>query len=92
MYLIFAGEQFYGTGGANDFIDSFEIIEEAMEKAEALIGSRIIYEISDWSDDASDDQGIYIDWSHVFCTKDKRIIKRIGVKPFGEQPIIEVRI
>ena len=47
-YLLFAGDRYYPAGGWNDFVDSFDTKEEALERAwEALSGMFDWYHIID---------------------------------------------
>ncbi len=92
MYLIFGSEQYYATGGAFDLLSHNDDFEEACKFAEEQIGRYVVTEIADWSDDRLDDQGHYIEWTHVFdCTK-KEIVKEFGTGSFcGSRKLITIR-
>ena len=56
-YLVFAGKDYYPSGGAVDFKKGFAIIEEAESFALDLVRATT----DDWPDNSDD-------WAHVFDT------------------------
>jgi hypothetical protein len=55
MYYVFGGLVHYPSGGADDFIDSHENLEEAVEIALVFLG---------------DEQERYNKWAHVYVADD----------------------
>ena len=80
-YLIFAGACHYSAGGARDFICSFENKEEALKKAESIIG--MIGVLEEDEEDPNLDETCSIEWSHVFDVKNRLIVSKFGCRPYG---------
>lgn len=85
MYLIFGGEQFYASGGANDFLC---MVEESKAQLIAwkLIGTKIKY-IEDWDPKGEFAIEQLIEWTQV-VTREGHILHTFG-RPYG--PIIGKR-
>lgn len=95
MYLVFCGESFYASGGANDVVRRFDALAAAEEYASNLIGRQMVLMVNDWGGDLDDDYCEKVEWSHVFDTESMSIVQRFGRAPYGEGEdgagIIEIR-
>lgn len=85
MYLIFGGERYYASGGANDLIETHEDESCAVQRAVELIGLRAVYrkpnpEDIDWDEGESNQ----IEWSQVYSVELGEIIYKSDNKPFAE--------
>ena len=83
MFLIFAGECFYASGGAYDLCHNTEDEKEALDHAKGLLGRRIVTDVAEWSDDRTDDDTTVIEWSHVFDTSKQEVVAEFGDCPLG---------
>ena len=80
-YLIFAGQEFYANGGANDLISSTaQNKTEAIHYANGLIGK--YFAILD--EDGDEYAESAIEWVHVFDLVECDIIHRVG-NVFGNE-------
>lgn len=73
-YLLFAGENYYATGGVNDFKEEFEDREECIKKGFKLLTSSK-YEES-------------CDWFQVVDSKTFEIVFKVGA-PYGSKDYFE---
>jgi len=91
MFLIFGGERYYASGGANDYIDCRDTINDAKAFAENLIGDRAIYERCGRNGDPDMGIGCWIEWAHIMDAKTGLIVERFGGRPYGfESQIIGI--
>lgn len=83
-FLVFAGEQFYANGGANDLVStSCRTEKEAVKYANDLLENGIFISHV-WHDEyTTRDDGSKIEWVQVFDLEKCEVIHRIG-KVYGE--------
>lgn len=83
MYLIFSGECYYPSGGANDYIAQKDTLEDAKNTAKELIGKTLTY---------SDGINCTAEWSHIMNTKTGLIVAKFGESPYGyKKQVVEIR-
>jgi hypothetical protein len=75
MYLIFGGECFYASGGANDFIESHSNKGAAISRAKEIIGMKAL---------TKDGCGYEVCWSHVYDVNANSVIYKSDIKPHAD--------
>lgn len=64
-YLVFASSEYYSSGGAADYRETFRCKKKAIELSKSIIGNNQLHHHT-------------IEWSHVFDLKTNTIIHREG--------------
>ena len=84
-FLIFAGQEFYANGGANDLVStSPRTKEKAIEYARSLLSKDKRFITNFWFDEDTEfDDGNIIEWVQVFDLELCEVIFRRG-KVFGD--------
>jgi hypothetical protein len=85
MYLIFGGEEFYASGGGNDFLGACKNLGVANRRAAELIGKYVVTEIAEYTDDRNCDTSHKIEWTHVVDGQNGKILIKFGGRPHGER-------
>ncbi len=71
-FLLFGSDEcHYATGGANDFVDDFDTLNEAVIEGNVRYQSPIR-------------SPIYLDWFHVFDSAKREIVFKSQAKPYGD--------
>ena len=85
MYLIFGGECYYASGGANDLIEEHEDESCAIQRAVELIGLfAIIHKAKQEDIDWDYDEGHKIEWTQVYSVDRGEVIYKSESTPYGE--------
>ena len=71
-YLLFGGEQYYASGGANDFVAGSDNLLELVSKGQSLMGAR-----------PSDGWFSEFEWWHILDTESRKIVESSECKPYG---------
>ena len=66
-YILFAGQSYYAKGGANDYAERYDTLDESIAKGEELIAK------SQWSED----------WYHVFDVETGKIVAKTEYQAYG---------
>ena len=92
MLLVFGGECYYGSGGANDFLfsESAQSLDVVIERAESLIGMSAITHYGDDEPYCDDIISHDIEWFHVFDTELSKIVHKSKETPLGGGEVIEI--
>lgn len=89
-FLIFGGQCFYASGGANDFICQEPSLHYAIKKAKELIGKNAVTHIANKDDlDWDSDQYHTIEWVHVIDYMNK-IVYESDEKPLGGNRVLKI--
>lgn len=90
MYLLFGGESYYASGGANDFISGHVEFMDAVNAAEEALGKEAVTHIPEEKDIEWDELASHtIEWVHIFKCDTKEIVFRFG-EPYGGKQILTV--
>ena len=85
MFIIFGGQSFYASGGANDIIGFSNIHYDAIEKAKSYIGMKAVREEApDWDDDDNESIGVPVEWVQVYAILQDEIIYKSEGKPYAD--------
>lgn len=67
-FMTFAGSTYYASGGANDFLDSFDVRKDAVQAGKNACDPECRKENTGWTED----------WWHVFDTEKGEVIEGEG--------------
>ena len=82
MFIIFGGQSYYASGGANDILGFAKKSNEAIEKANSYVGMKAVREDpSEWDDDGL---SVPIEWVQVYDVLEDEIIYKSEGKPYAE--------
>lgn len=84
MYLIFGGESYYASGGANDLIEAHDDKSCAIQRAIELLGMYAIEYESPIDDEWDNDEGCKIEWTQVYSVESGEVIYKSDGVPHGE--------
>lgn len=92
MYLIFGGECYYASGGANDLLDKDIDKDTAIEKAKSFLGKNAVTYIVPEEDLEWDDEQCHpIEWVHVFDINNNKVVYESDNKPLGGHKVLKIR-
>ena len=89
-YLIFGGQCYYAMGGIHDLLDTASDLEAGCKRAQELLGLKAVTCV-DEDGDGFFDQGHEIEWTHVFCLTDRKIVAKFGKEPYGAATVLHIR-
>lgn len=83
MYLIFGGQCYYASGGANDLIETHADESHAIQRAGELVGMLAVTRKADKEDlDWDEDETHEIEWTQVYSATDGEVIYRSDITPY----------
>jgi hypothetical protein len=85
MFIIFGGQSFYASGGANDILAVLYGRDFSIEKAKSYIGMKAVREEApDWNDEDVESIGVPIEWVQVYDVVARETIYKSEGKPYAE--------
>jgi hypothetical protein len=92
MYLIFGGQAYYASGGANDLIETHDDESCAIQRAVELINLyAVTYKAKKEDLDWDEDDKHKIEWTQVYSTEKGEVIYKSDERPHAENDgVIEV--